>query len=124
MDTVVGPGVVKDHGLSVIPLSISGSLGVVTEMSGSIEKRMKQLIGVNNLIYFVEGRSLSKHKCEVLLLAGALYYGTFPWRKALYYRASFSMLTQNRRFELLYQCLFEMEQFLEGNGFIMNEENE
>ena len=89
MDTVVGPGVVKDHGLSVIPLSISGSLGVVTEMSGSIEKRMKQLIGVNNLIYFVEGRSLSKHKCE-----------------------------------LLYQCLFEMEKFLEGNGFIMNEENE
>ena len=59
MDTVVGPGVVKDHGLSVIPLSISGSLGVVTEMSGSIEKRMKQLIGVDNLL--VEGRSLSKH---------------------------------------------------------------
>ena len=50
VDTVVGPGVVKDHGLSVIPLSISGSLGVVTEMSGSIEKRMKQLIGVNNLL--------------------------------------------------------------------------
>ena len=70
MDTVVGPGVVKDHGLSVIPLSISGSLGVVTEMSGSIEKRMKQLIGVDNLL--VEGRSLSKHKCEVLLLARGL----------------------------------------------------
>ena len=50
VDTVVGPGVVKDQGLSVIPLSISGSLGVVTEMSGSIEKRMKQLIGVNNLL--------------------------------------------------------------------------
>ena len=76
VDTVVGAGVVKDQGLSVIPLSISGSLGVVTEMSGSIEKRMKQLIGVDNLL--VEGRSLSKHKCEVLLLAGALYYGTFP----------------------------------------------
>ena len=57
-------------------------------------------------------------------LAVILYYGTFPWRKALYYRASFSMLTQKRRFELLYQCLFEMEKFLEGNGFIMNEENE
>ena len=47
VDTVVGPGVVKDHGLSVIPLSISGSLGVVTEMSGSIEKKMKQFIEVS-----------------------------------------------------------------------------
>ena len=75
VDTVVGPGVVKDHGLSVIPLSISGSLGVVTEMSGSIEKRMKQLI--------VEGRSLSKHKCEVLLLAGALYYVFLKWKNSL-----------------------------------------
>ena len=38
VDTVVGAGVVKDQGLSVIPLSISGSLGVVTETTGSMGK--------------------------------------------------------------------------------------